>query len=190
MRAPAPGYGRPVMRPTPSRTSPPTSSPRTRRALTAAALGVVATGALAVPASASDTVVLGAAKTKAPVHAQIVGGTPITTEAAPHQVFVGIETAGGDEYACGGSIIDATHVLTAAHCTFDDNDLPIDLPLATYTVVAGVADVKNGPGPGETAQVKDATAVNRHPGYTNALGGNDSIEEFSDDAAVLTLASP
>jgi secreted trypsin-like serine protease len=47
-----------------------------------------------------------------PARAAIVGGTLTTIGTAPWQVFLAI----GDDAACGGSVLGATHVLTAAHC--------------------------------------------------------------------------
>jgi hypothetical protein len=53
---------------------------------------------------------------------KIVGGTSTTISSFPWQVYY---IAGS--YACGGSIIDGNWVLTAAHCTKDDNDNPISV---------------------------------------------------------------
>lgn len=174
-----------------SRTAPPPPSTRRRLAGAVALASVAAVAVAATPAAGSsdDQVRLGAAPAKTRYRTQIVGGTPITTAQAPHQVYVEIDAIGGGAYACGGSIIDARHVLTAAHCTFDgQSNVPIDTP-SSYTVVAGVADLENGPVPGETPQVRTASAVSRHPRYVSP-GTSGTLEELADDAAVITLPSP
>ncbi len=45
-------------------------------------------------------------------HSSIVGGSRIAVTSVPWQVYVAV----GSNLACGGSVLDARHVLTAAHC--------------------------------------------------------------------------
>src|SRR5436305_11798051 len=48
----------------------------------------------------------------------VVGGTAIAVQSAPWAVFV--KHTSTSEFRCSGSVVDASHVLTAAHCLFDD----------------------------------------------------------------------
>ena len=68
---------------------------------------------LAVPAANA------AAKPKA--HVSVVGGTSAGASDVPWQALVLIwpDPSSNSAYLCGGSILDATHILTAAHCVFD-----------------------------------------------------------------------
>jgi trypsin len=99
----------------------------------------------------------------------IVGGSQIPIAQAPWQVWIVTEMA-----ACGGSIIDLSHVLTAAHCTVDpETGEPV--PAESFQVFAGVSNTK---------EAVEGTAVSRvraHP-YWNGLGPD------ADDVAVLELA--
>lgn len=52
-------------------------------------------------------------------HVSIAGGTQIGIGQAPWQVEVFAELPGGGGIACGGAVLDSTHVLTAAHCAFN-----------------------------------------------------------------------
>ena len=94
-----------------------------------APLAVLLTLAAAGPAPAapaSNSVVGGSPR--------VVGGSPATTTDAPWQALVL-----PDGYLCGGAILDATHVVTAAHCVYDDEDQEILAPSA-ITVHAGITN--------------------------------------------------
>lgn len=73
---------------------------------------------------------------------------------------------------CGGTIRDATHVITAAHCLEDTS-------AADITVVAGFSD-RAGTDP--TMQRAAVSAITSHPAYDPATTNND--------LAILTLATP
>jgi trypsin len=94
---------------------------------------------------------------------RIVGGTQAANGEFPF--MVSLQTPGGFHF-CGGSILDATHVLTAAHCV-EGNTSPSDV-----RAVVGRHDVtRNG-------QVKQVASIHVHPQYTGA-----------NDIAILKLAS-
>lgn len=99
---------------------------------------------------------------------EIIGGTAATSGEYPY--FVSLES-GGQIY-CGGSLISATKVLSAAHC-FTQNDGSIILP---DQVRINHIDTSGG----ETVGV---SCVSIHPDYTNNLNGLFS------DIAVLTLSA-
>jgi len=65
----------------------------------------------------------------------VVGGTLIPIESVPYQVFLRI----GDNMGCGGSVLDATHILTAAHCVVPTGQTA-PRPPASITVMAGFVD--------------------------------------------------
>jgi secreted trypsin-like serine protease len=113
-----------------------------------------------------------AASAAVPVTARVVGGLPTTATAVPYQALV---YPGG--YLCGGSVLDATHVLTAAHCVYDPDAMALTPP-ASIQVYAGVTD-RADPAAGQSATV---TGVAIDPDY--------DPDRFTNDAAVLTLAPP
>lgn len=102
---------------------------------------------------------------------RIVGGqTALATTEVPWQVAFTHYP-----YLCGGSILDATHVVTAAHCVFDEDGVtPIDQ--ATMTVRAGTLHYWTG------GQSRGVSAVSVDPSYDHNL--------LTYDVAVLTLGSP
>jgi hypothetical protein len=106
-------------------------------------------------------------------HSAIVGGTPISITAAPWQVYLGV----GSDLACGGSVLDATHVLTAAHCVIPEGSTTPRAP-SSLTVRAGFDDVSE-PAPAGS-QVVGVASLRTHPLYDERTK--------ADDVAVLTLA--
>ena len=132
------------------------------------------------------------------VQGRIVGGTQIPVTAAPWQVKVDIERAGGGEGLCGGSIINATTVVTAAHCVTDSAFVPnppspptaitVDAGSSRFNPTTGAAE----PQPGDAPQRVGVTVNRVHPGYPGTFDANGSgtLDAFVDDVAVLTLSSP
>ena len=95
----------------------------------------------------------------------IVNGNESATGARPYQVSL---QSGGEHY-CGGTIIDATTIITAAHCVEGES-------ASGTTIRAGVIDVTST---GEQDVV--VTSITPHPSYArNELA----------DIAVIKLAEP
>ena len=93
---------------------------------------------------------------------RIVGGTQAANGEFPF--MVSLQTPGGFHF-CGGSVLDATHILTAAHCVEDGDASSVRAVVGRHHV-------------GRNGQVKAVATVHVHPQYN---GDND--------IAVLTLAS-
>ncbi|MEM7094939.1 MAG: serine protease [Actinomycetota bacterium] len=95
----------------------------------------------------------------------IVNGTPSAPEARTYQVS--LQSGGG--HFCGGTIIDATTIVTAAHCLEGESASGI-------SVLAGTTNLNGGGG-----QVVGVSSVSSHPSYAqNGLA----------DIAVVTLSQP
>jgi trypsin len=101
---------------------------------------------------------------------RVVGGSPATSTDAPWQALV---LPNG--YLCGGAILDATHVVTAAHCVYDDENQEIIAP-STVTVHAGITSRFTA------GQHPTVTAVSVDPDYDPDMQ--------TSDVAILTLATP
>lgn len=105
-----------------------------------------------------------------------IGGQPVAAHEAPWSVrisaFLDDSLIGGD---CSGSIVDATHVLTAGHCTYQRYT-----PWSGYRVRAGITSSRSAAQPEE--QLREAFVVRRHPYY--------AANTFLQDVALLELGSP
>jgi secreted trypsin-like serine protease len=84
-----------------------------------------------------------------------------------------------DRFVCGGSLVDARHVLTAGHCVIDESRGGAVLPAADLRVVIGRTVLRS-----EGGVRRRVGAVRVHPRYKR--GGKDPTY----DVAVLTLAEP
>jgi secreted trypsin-like serine protease len=102
--------------------------------------------------------------TDSEVGAQVVGGTRASTGTFPYVVY--LATTSGFQY-CGGTLVKANKVVTAAHCTVGDSP-------SAVRVVAG-RDDKNSTA-GVTAKV---TKIWIHPSY--------NADASTSDVSVLTL---
>jgi Trypsin len=127
---------------------------------------VLLLAALAVAAASSPSA---AASPRKPF---VVGGTAIPIESVPYQVHVRF-----GEFGCGGSVLDAERILTAAHCVVPPGQTQ-PRPAESFRVMAGFTDITGGRPPG--AQVERVESVRVHPLYAEATK--------TDDVAVLTLA--
>ena len=112
---------------------------------------------------------------------RVIGGSAIPIQSAPWSVFLALDNPSA---SCSGSVLDASHVLTAAHCVIPEGTTRQRQPGEIH-VLAGASDVHTwtpgGPAP-SGAQARSVSAVRVHPYY-------DGVSK-SDDAAVLTLAQP
>ncbi len=152
---------------------------RLRALLAAGAFALAGLGLAAGAGSAGAAEqVLGAAAAP-PIGAApaIVGGGQIDVSAAPWQVFLEADAGGGSVYDCGGSILDATTIVTAAHCVIDPRS-GARFTAARLTVLAGatVAD-------GRTGVIRRVAEIRIHPYYQAAVG-----RVAPDDVAVLKLS--
>jgi secreted trypsin-like serine protease len=139
------------------------------------ALGKVVTLVLALCA-------LGTASASAAIQPRIVGGSGVSIADYPYQAAL-IYNPWGTAYDgqfCGGTIRDATHIVTAGHCVFDN---PFTQPgqvidATKLDVLVGTASLS-----AESSGQRIAVAsVAVHPDYNSSTVVND--------AALLTLASP
>ncbi len=118
----------------------------------------------------------------------IVGGALDSIQQVPWQVAVFAEfEAEGEAFSilCGGTIIDMSHILTAAHCAYNPaNGQP--MTPESFVVLAGasritVEEIENG----TTVEGRFVEGVRVHPDFDYAAGPGTP-----DDVAVLQLESP
>jgi hypothetical protein len=110
---------------------------------------------------------------------RIIGGKTLNGNASA-EYTVAIQTSfGADEVGgCSGTVVDALHVLTAAHCVVEKT---APATPAQVNVAAGAGDVRT-PESRVNGAVVGVAAIRVHPRYVPS--------GFNDDAAVLTLAQP
>jgi hypothetical protein len=106
------------------------------------------------------------------VQPRIVGGVNSAISATPWQVRVSLDGS----LECGGSLIDVQWVLTAAHCTYDEND--VKYTAGRFTVHVGISDQNDM----NTLNGFAVDEVFTHPGW--------SPSSKSNDVALLHLAKP
>jgi secreted trypsin-like serine protease len=116
---------------------------------------------------------------------RVVGGTGTGITAVPYQaalVRAGMSTFDG-QY-CGAVVLDARHVVTAAHCVHADDPPGTLVPAASLRVMAGTAHLRKPAEttPGPTEVQVGVSAIHADPAYD--AGTSDH------DVAVLTLAAP
>ena len=106
---------------------------------------------------------------------QVVGGCPVKHERFPWQVAV----FPGDSL-CGGSLIDADWVLTAAHCV-DESELSgmQTMPASAVHVVHGASDLRRA----QAASHRRVANIYPHPRYNGNVA-------YGNDIALLRLSEP
>ncbi|WAZ24986.1 serine protease [Streptomyces cinnabarinus] len=129
----------------------------TRAKKTAAALAATA---------AAATALIGVAPTAAAAPQPIVGGSTTTTTAYPFMMQI---TDSSQNQFCGGTLVSATKVVTAAHCMVGESTSSVR--------VVGGRTYRNG----TNGTVSRVSRIWIHPSYTDATNG--------DDVAVLTLST-
>ncbi|MDR7300679.1 S1 family peptidase [Haloactinomyces albus] len=107
------------------------------------------------------------------VQARIVGGTRTSTARAPWMVALTTDTG---RHFCGGTLVAATKVVTAAHCTVRPGT-GRPHPPETLRAVLGRTDLRT-----ERGVVAEVEKVWRSPDYSGFAQGAD--------VAVLTLSAP
>lgn len=89
---------------------------------------------------------------------RIVGGSQATKGEFPHIVL--IQRAGKQH--CGGSVVNANWVVTAAHCVTE--------AVSSYSLVAGEHNLNLNDG---TEQIRNVSRVVRHPQFNSSTMAND-----------------
>ena len=154
----------------------------------ALALLVACSSQQALAASARNLAFAGNSTSLVPY---IIGGHESQISQFPWQVYVvGRHPEGGDMVdvtSCGGSILNATTILTAAHCV-DHEGTTTTYAAEEFAVLAGASDVHEFtefvaegflvPPPG--AQASEVSKIRTDPYYT-------VLPNIKDDVAVLTL---
>ena len=110
----------------------------------------------------------------------VVGGSAVSIEDHPYQVAILANDGSGPVRAqyCGGSVYDARHIITAAHCVYDTADSAAGQAVRpdAITVFAGSADLRD-------------TAVTPAPVAAVSFDPRFDTAGLRYDAAVLTLAN-
>lgn len=142
---------------------------------------VVALTALSVASGAPGLAVArapgAAASSGAPAHASIVGGREAAPGSYPWMAFV-VDIEGGEAAACTGTVVAPRAILTAAHCTLNEESGALRDP-GGYEVVTGTVNWADPAG----RQISKVTRLIPYPKFGTAREG------FG-DVAVLALATP
>lgn len=187
-----------------SRVRRPTLSRATRRAPWAVLLFGAATLSVAVPAASSVAAAFAADAHVAPVTAasdrlgapRIIGGTVASIRDVPWQVSLSSRGGIDGGFDCGGAILDASTIVTAAHCV-DGVALGADPTDGGLGVTAGRSDLTK-PTAGDVFQHRTVVDARIHPAWTPdevRTSGDLAIVELDvplvlDDAAVAAVALP
>lgn len=111
----------------------------------------------------------------------VVGGSPTEIQEAPWQVLVSQVRGGQTIATCGGSIIDGSRIVTAAHCVYSPFGGPVSPSF--LSVRAGISDFR-APRATDVEQTRAVVSYRIHPGY------DTRADQSFDDVAVLYLDAP
>jgi trypsin len=119
---------------------------------------------------------------------QIINGQESSISQFPWQVFVLTEEGEGATGSCGGSILNATTILTAAHCV-NHEETKTPYPVEDFLVIAGASEVLLATEEAHppSHQVVGVKSIRSDPYYAPLSKTNPGT---TDDVAVLTLAEP
>jgi hypothetical protein len=115
----------------------------------------------------------------------VVGGQKISVRSAPWAVFIRDSFGPSESYICSGTIIDASHVLTAAHCVFSVSGV-FTRP-SRLKVEAGISDYRR-PRATDARQDRAVRSIRVYPGYVSR--DPPTLSDTAHDLAVLTLSQP
>jgi secreted trypsin-like serine protease len=104
---------------------------------------------------------------------KIIGGDDAIPNELPWQVSIQVKPIFGDRYHnCGGTLMDATHIITAAHCIEGQT-------LSQMSIVAGAHNIKESE---STQQIR----------YPKRLIWNDNFDSYllTHDVGVITVSEP
>jgi secreted trypsin-like serine protease len=134
--------------------------------------------ALALIATVLAVTIAGPAATAAtpPPTGRILGGQAAAPTAWPHQAFVQTDLGSGSTAICGGTVIAAGWVVTAAHCV----TLPDGTPAAPAAVTVVVGKVQRSAF--TSADRRAVDRLERNAAFSTAT--------YADDVAVLHLRTP
>ncbi|KAJ2460221.1 hypothetical protein GGF42_000985 [Coemansia sp. RSA 2424] len=106
---------------------------------------------------------------------RIIGGTSLPGNIAPYAVQLTF-TASQGSFICGGTVISPKHIVTAAHCVYDQNNKLYDL-----------AETKIGYGDSSISKQAfvNPTKITAHPGYVPTAIGAHGLN----DIAIIEVAS-
>ncbi|KAJ8913190.1 hypothetical protein NQ315_009027, partial [Exocentrus adspersus] len=110
---------------------------------------------------------------------RVIGGEQAASGRWPWMAAIFLHGSRRTEFWCGGSLITATHILTAAHCTRDSRQRPF--AVHQFTVRLGDIDLKRDDEPSAPVTFK-VTDVRAH-GQFSRIG-------FYNDIAILKLDRP
>ncbi|KAJ1954013.1 hypothetical protein GGI12_005887, partial [Dipsacomyces acuminosporus] len=100
---------------------------------------------------------------------RIIGGVDLPDNGAPFTVRIYIKSKGG-VYACGGSVLSKTHIITAGHCLVDEKQVPYP---ANHVIVGHGSDNLNH------QTLMNATNVIVHPQYTVRKDGHPTKNDIA-----------